>query len=197
MNTEEKLQHFYDLSIKSAREDAQKIIDTQQNVLDKLFEEHVETKHRQAAAELSAESDKLKRDFNKAISTEQLKIKRQLSEIQDTLKEQLFIEVSEKLKTFKETPEYKDMLLRQVTAAVDFADGDEMIIYIDPSDEKYLELLKSQFRNDHITFNLSKETFKGGMRAVIRSKNILIDDSFLTLVSDTKAKFTFNGGSAL
>ena len=193
MNTEEKLQHFYDLSIRSAKEDAQKVIDAQQNTFDHMFEEHVETKNRQAAAELKAESDKLKRDFNKDISAEQLQIKRQLSEVQDTLKDQLFLEVIEKLKAFKETPQYKDMLLRQVTEAVDFADGDEMIIYIDPSDEKYLNFFIEQFKDAHISFNVSKEAFDGGIRAVIRSKNILIDDSFLNLVSDAKEKFTFDG----
>ena len=194
MNTEEKLQHFYDLSIESAKEDAQKLIDTQQNTLDHLFDEHVETKNRQAQAELKAESDKLKRDFNKEISAEQLQIKRQLSEVSDNLKDKLFLEVSDKLKGFKETPEYKDMLLRQVTTAVDFAGSDPMNIYIDPSDEKFLDLLKNQFTDEHIAFYLSKEAFLGGMRAVIRSKNILIDDSFLSLTSEAKEKFTFDGG---
>ena len=193
MNTEEKLQHFYDLSIESAKEDAQKLIDTQQNALDQLFDEHIETKHRQAEAELKAESDKLKRDFNKDISSEQLKIKRQLSEVQNNLREKLFLEVSEKLSAFKDTPDYKDMLLRQVKDAVDFSDGDDMNIYIDPSDEKYLAVLKEQFTNSNIAFYVSKELFGGGMRAVIRSKNILIDDSFLTMKNDAKEKFNFDG----
>ena len=194
MNTEEKLQHFYDLSINSAKEDAQKLIDTQTNALDHLFEEHAEIKQRQAASQLTAESDKLKRDFNKAISSEQLQIKRQLSEVSDTLKDKLFLEVSEKLTIFKETSEYKDMLFRQVGTAVDFAGSDPMNIYIDASDEKFLEPLKSQFTDEHIAFYLSKESFGGGMRAVIRSKNILIDDSFLSLTSEEKEKFTFEGG---
>ena len=194
MNTEEKLQHFYDLSIESAQEDAQKLIDTQQSALEQLFDEHVETKHRQADAELKAESDKLKRDFNKDISIEQIKIKRQFSEVQNDLKDKLFAEVMAKLKSFKATDKYQDMLLRQVTAAVDFTDGDEMIIYIDPSDEQYLSFLMDTFKDNHITFNLSKESFGGGIRAVIRSKNILIDDSFLTLVRDAKEEFTFDGG---
>ena len=194
MNTEEKLQHFYDLSIDSAKEDAQKLIDTQQNTLDHLFDEHVETKHRQAEAELKAESDKLKRDFNKDISAEQLQIKRQLSEVSDNLKDKLFLEVADKLKSFKETPDYKDMLLRQVGAAVDFAGSDPMNIYIDASDEQYLDVLKNKFTDEHIAFYLSKESFGGGMRAVIRSKNILIDDSFLSLSSEAKEKFTFDGG---
>ena len=34
----------------------------------------------------------------------------------------------------------------------------------------------------------------GGMRAVIRSKNILIDNSFLSLLKDAKEKYIFTGG---
>ena len=195
MNTEEKLQHFYNLSIESAKEDADKLIGAQQNTLNHLFNEHVEAKQRQAKAELKAESDKLKREFNKEISAEQLQIKRQLSEVSDNLKDKLFIEVADKLKAFKETPEYQDMLLRQVGAAVDFAGSDQMNIYIDASDEKYLDILKNKFTAEHIAFYLSKEFFGGGMRAVIRSKNILIDDSFLSLASEEKEKFTFDGGA--
>ena len=195
MNTEEKLQHFYDLSIESAQEDADKLADTQQKTLDHLFDEHMESKHRQAEAELKAESDKLKREFNKEISTEQLQIKRQLSEVSDNLKDKLFLEVAEKLNAFKATSEYKDMLLRQVKEAVSFAGSDPMNIYIDPTDEQFLEVLKQQFTDEHIAFYLSKESFGGGMRAVIRSKNILIDDSFLSLTSEAKEKFTFDGGA--
>lgn len=194
MNTEEKLQHFYNLSIKSAKEDADKLTETHQKTLDRLFDEHVETKRRQAKAELKAETDKLKRNFNKEISTEQLQIKRQVSEVSDNLKDKLFLEVADKLNAFKATPEYRDMLLRQVKAAVDFAGSDPMNIYIDPSDEQFLDVLKQQFTDEHIAFYLSKESFCGGMRAVIRSKNILIDDSFLSLTSEAKKKFTFDGG---
>jgi len=197
LNTEEKLQHFYDLSIEGALEDAKQLIETRQNTLDHLFDEHVEATHRQAKAELKAESDKLKRNFNKEISAEQLQIRRQLSAVSDKLKDKLFLEVVDKLTVFKETPEYKEMLLRQVGAAVDFAGSDPMNIYIDATDEQFLELLKNKFTAEHIAFYLSKEPFGGGMRAVIRSKNILIDDSFLSLTSEAKEKFTFDGGPTI
>ena len=197
MKTEEKLQHFYDLSIASAQEDAQKLIEKHQSGLDQAYDEHVAMKNRQADAELKAESDKLKRDFNKEVSAEHLLIKRQISEIQTDLKDKLFLEVTEKLNTFKETQEYQDMLYNQIIQAVEFAAGDEMVIYIDPSDEHLLVSLAERLKDAHIIPTLSKESFMGGMRAVIRSKNILIDNSFSTLLGDEKEKFTFDGGCCL
>ena len=92
MTTDEKLQHFYDISIESAQEDAKKLLDTHEAALEKTFEEHKETKHRQAEAELTAESDKLKGDFNKEVSTQQIQIKRKFSAVTEELREKLFQE---------------------------------------------------------------------------------------------------------
>ncbi len=190
LTTEEKLQHFYDLSIEGAQADAQKLIDTHKAALDKMFVEHKEVKNRQAESELKAESDKLKRDFNKEISKEQLLIKRQLSAVTSELRERLFTEVEQKLLEFKKTPAYRDMLFRQVKEALDFAAGDEMTVYLDPSDTHLADAITEEINITGFAPVISKESFQGGMRAVIRSKNILIDNSFTTLMNDEKEKFT-------
>lgn len=197
MTTEEKLQHFYDLSIKEAQTDARQLIENHQAALDKLFAEHQETKNRQAEAELKAECDKLKRDFNKTVSSEQLKIKQQITDIQTDLKKKLFVEVKAKLEAFKTTPEYDELLFKQIKEALDFANGDEMVVYIDPSDESHLPGLTERLKTYGLVPTISKESFLGGIRAVIRSKNILIDHSFLSLMRDEKANFTFDGGICL
>lgn len=189
MTTDEKLQHFYDISIESAQEDAKKLLDTHEAALEKAFEEHKETKHRQAEAELTAESDKLKRDFNKEVSTQQIQIKRKFSAVTEELREKLFQEVAEKLERFKESPDYLSMLSRQIKEALDFADGDEMVVYIDPSDAGLSDEIVRRLDQKGFAPTISKEPFMGGMRAVIRSKNILIDNSFLTLMNDEKENF--------
>ncbi|MGI6010674.1 MAG: V-type ATP synthase subunit E [Ruminococcus sp.] len=189
LTTDEKLQHFYDISIESAQEDARKLLDTHKSALDKTFAEHKETKHRQAEAELSAESDKLKRDFNKEVSTKQIQIKRKFSAVTEELREKLFQEVEEKLTNFKKSPDYLSMLCRQIQEALDFAEGDEMVIYIDPSDAGLCDAIVQRLNLTDFAPTVSKEAFMGGMRAVIRSKNILIDNSFLTLMNDEKEKF--------
>lgn len=190
LTTEEKLQHFYDLSIEGAQADAQKLIDTRKAALDKMFIEHKEVKNRQAESELKAESDKLKRDFNKEISKEQLLIKRQLSAVTSELRERLFAEVKQRLLEFKTTPAYREMLCRQVKEALDFAAGDEMTVYLDPSDANLADAIIETLDITGFAPTVSKESFLGGMRAVIRSKNILIDNSFTTLMNDEKEKFT-------
>ena len=47
LTTEEKLQHFYTASIDSAMQEAQQVQTQHQEALDKIFQEHKETKERQ------------------------------------------------------------------------------------------------------------------------------------------------------
>lgn len=191
MTIEEKLNNFYQSSIETARANANAIIEEHQAALDKIFTEHKETMERQAAAELAAEKEKLKRELNKQLSTEQLHIKRSLSRKNMELKDKLFAEVIEKLRAFKKTPEYTAYLERKIKETCDFAAGDALTIYLNASDAHLKEQLE-QSTNAELT--LSREDFKGGVRAVIETKHILIDNSFLTLLNDERETFIFHGG---
>ncbi|NCB91749.1 MAG: Archaeal/vacuolar-type H+-ATPase subunit E [Clostridia bacterium] len=193
MTTEEKLQHFYDASIESAAKDAQHLKQEHQEALDKMFQEHKETKERQAKAQLQAESDNLKREINKTVSAKQLEYRRTTSARTEEIKKKIFDEVEAKLMQFKASPDYMKYLCERIQEALDFAGEDEMVIYIDPSDEACLPALKQHFG---FAPSISREAWMGGMRAVIRSKNILIDNSFQTLLHDAKEEFVFTGGTA-
>lgn len=61
MTIEEKLQHFYTASIDSAMQEAQQVQTQHQEALDKIFQEHKETKERQIQSHIQAETDNLKR----------------------------------------------------------------------------------------------------------------------------------------
>lgn len=193
MTTEEKLQHFFNASIESAAKDAEQLKNEHQEALDKIFQEHKETKERQAKAQLQAESDNLKREINKTVSARQLEYRRILSARTEEIKQKIFQEVEEKLTAFKSSPKYLDYLCSRIHEALDFAGEDEMIIYIDPSDEALLPDLTERLG---FAPTISRESWMGGMRAVIRSKNILIDNSFATLLHDEKEQFIFTGGMA-
>ena len=107
------------------------------------------------------------------------------------LKDKLFAEVIEKLRAFKKTPEYTAYLERKIKETCDFAAGDALTIYLNASDAHLKEQLE-QSTNTKLT--LSREDFKGGVRAVIETKHILIDNSFLTLLNDERETFIFHGG---
>ena len=74
-----------------------------------------------------------------------------------------------------ETPAYETLLKEQIRKARDFAQGEEIHIYIDPADQEKQNLLSMETGCD---IRVSQYPFSGGTRAVIASKNILIDNSF-------------------
>ena len=76
MTIEEKLQHFYTASIDSAMQEAQQVQTQHQEALDKIFQEHKETKERQIQSHIQAETDNLKREINKTVSARQLEYRR-------------------------------------------------------------------------------------------------------------------------
>lgn len=193
MTTEEKLQHFYAFSMESACREAEQILAEYQSTLDAQFAAHKESKQEEAARQLTDETNKAKREINKAISAEQLKIRRRISRKEKEIKHQLFDEVAAKLNAYKEdsAETYLELLCKKITEAKDFASGDKMTVYIDPSDATLVEPIEKE---TGITPAVSAESFLGGMRAVIHSKNILIDNSFSTLMQEARNNFTFYGG---
>ncbi|MCI5699965.1 MAG: V-type ATP synthase subunit E [Lachnospiraceae bacterium] len=193
MTTEEKLQHFYAFSMESACREAEQMLTEYKASLDAQFETHKEAKNAEIARRLHDGANEVKREMNKTLSNEQLEIKRLLSKKNREIRHLLFLEVKDKLLDYKSAhpDEYLALICRKVNEARDFAAGDEMTIYIDPSDEKFLDRIA---KRTGVIPTVSKESFLGGMRAVIRSKNILIDNSFTTLIKDAKHNFTFDGG---
>ena len=87
-----------------------------------------------------------------------------------------------------ETPKYDAFLEAQIKKEKSFAGDSEIHIYIDPSDKEKLNLLSLKTDCD---IRVSQYPFLGGTRAVIASKNILIDNSFETKLKEAEESFQF------
>ena len=171
MTLEEKIAHLQETVMTEARSEGNAIIDNHKKALESLFEKH----KKEAAAKAETE------------------LKRALGKTQNELKVRLFDEVKELLSDFTKTDEYLDYLCSKIREAARFADGEEMTIYISPSDkEKQTELEK----RTGMTITISEYDFMGGMRAVIRGRNILIDHSFQAAVDYEYHQFSFAAGGA-
>ena len=90
MTTEEKLQHFYDVSVNEAKTEAQVQLDAYRQELEQQFDAYKKKKDNETALLLKAESDQASRTINKVLSASQLDIKRSWSKKQNELKDQLF-----------------------------------------------------------------------------------------------------------
>lgn len=190
MTTEEKLQHFYEVSVENAKEEAEQAVTEYEQVLEASLEEHRQAKMRQMEMELAAETDHAKRQMNKTLSAEQLRIRKQLSQKQDQLKTELFDAVSSKLAAFRKTPEYPRYLERKAQEARKFAGEDELILTLGAGDAAIAQSLGALTGGK---VEVAPEDFGGGLRAVIPSKNILMDNTFDSLIQGEQEAFTFDG----
>lgn len=191
MTIEEKLQHFNDYAMEEARTQSAEQVDEYKAAMEKIFEEHKEARCRQEELQIKIETEQIVRDNNKAFSQEQLQIKQMLRKKEEELKDKIFVELKDLLGRFMDTAAYKDMLVRQMKEALTFAAGEEIIIYIDPADSMIERELEARIQ---APVTISRFSFQGGMRAVIPTKNILIDNSFETKLAEEKERFIFKGG---
>lgn len=191
MTIDEKLQHFYEISVEEAKEDAARAIQEHKEYLAQMLEEHKSSRIQSAEAEVRAEAGHVRREVNKALSAEQLTLKRDWSQKQEELKTDLFAKVRKKLELFMSTPEYTEYLCRQVKKVKEFAGEDQVEISLSREDK---DLAGKISRETGVPLTVSEESFLGGIRAAIPHKNILIDNSFQEGLNTLRREFKFEGG---
>ena len=191
MTIDEKLSHFYDITVEDARTKAAAILEEHKEALEKMTAERKALSEENAQAQIKAETANARREVNKALSAEQLTIKRDWTKKQNELKEKLFSEVKELLDSFTKTPEYETYLTGKIKEALDFAEDDEISVYLSPEDSALAEKLQ---QTTGVTIQIAKDSFLGGIRATIPQKNILIDHSFAGNFEAAYKEFQFDGG---
>lgn len=189
MTTEEKLQHFLDVTVENANVKSVKTLEEYEKGLETVLESHKEDALRKQALQIKLSEENLRKEKNTEVSKQQIEIKKELGRKQEELRSLLFGEVEEKLKAYMSTEEYDKYLVEHIKEAKAFAGEEEIQIYIDPADKEKLAALESATGTK---ISVSEYGFHGGMRAVIRSKNILIDQSFETRLREAKNEFSFN-----
>lgn len=194
MTLEEKITHLQSVSMEQARSEGNAIIDSHREVLDKLFEDHKAEALRQAETRIKAETINAKQKLNQATARSQIDIKRRYGQVQAELKDKLFEEVNQLVLDFMQTEQYDDYLICCIKEAIRFAGNDRVTIYINPSDESKISDLRDA---TGVQLSVSAIDFIGGVRSVIRSRNVLIDHSFQTAIKNEYDKFVFLGGDSL
>jgi V/A-type H+/Na+-transporting ATPase subunit E len=187
MTLDEKLEHFYSSVIDSATKQNIEIVEEYKKILQRNFDDRKEVALRKAEANFRIESDNILRERNRRVSAASMEIRRMVLERTAEMSDEVFEEVKLKLLEFMKTDEYEDLLYDLIQDALEFAKGDTIKIYINPSDQDRMSRLEQRTST---TLTLSDRDFIGGIRAVISSHSILIDSSFLTKLEEAKSNFT-------
>lgn len=190
MTLEEKIAHLQATSMEEARAEGNAIIDNYREALEKLLKDHKEEMLWQAETRVKAEQSNARHMLNQAAARTQLELKRRTGKIQVELKDKIFEEAHALAQNFMKTAAYEDYMAKSIRKAISFAAGEEMTIYINPTDERLRTRLEEMTGT---SLTVSAEDFIGGTRAVLRERNILIDNSFKTLLRNEYDKFLFGG----
>lgn len=194
MTLEEKIEHLQAVSMEEARTEGNAIIDNYRAALEKVLEDHKEEALLQSETRIKGETVNARQQLNQATAKAQLELKRKQGKIQQELKDKIFEEAMELLQDYMKTEAYEDFLIKCIRKAVEFANEEQMTIYINPSDEQKRFTLEDA---SGARLTVSAEDFIGGVRAVIRGRNILIDNSFKTQLRNEYDRFLFSGGDGI
>ena len=192
MTLDEKLTNFTEYCVLAAKKKSEELILQQQAALDKDFEAYTVKSKEIADTQIKIEKENLEKKLNKELSNEQLHSKQLIGEARTELTDKLFVELSDKISNFINTKEYMELISSQIEYALKFADGDELIIYVDSTDESRLHELCARHQTDCI--KISEHSFMGGTKALLPKKNILIDNSFAKKLETAKLRFMFDLG---
>lgn len=189
MTIEEKMEHFKNVSLENASTQSAHILVEYKKSLDEQFEKHkqnaVDAAKDLEEARLSAARLEAKRNLSKI----QSEIRRETTIHQNKLKYELFASVNDKLLDYKQTVEYQSSLIEQIQKIQKEFNNTVIEFYIDPSDEK---LMSALIKATDADIRISQTPFIGGIKAIINSQNILVDNSFKTKLSEEQEKFTIS-----
>lgn len=188
MQIKEKLEVFRQSAIKIATQESEAELGEYESGCKQEIEQFRQSKQQEIENAFQMEEIKIRREVNRKVSAELTQQKRFMDECQQEKKQKLFALVEQKLAEYQKTEAYEKYLIAQIKKAAAFAKTEEVVIYINPTDVEKKQMLEQE---TGVELTVSSIDFGGGIRAVIHSKNILIDESFATRLEQEKNSYTF------
>lgn len=186
MNIEDKLQHFTKVILENVNEECERSLAEYKRELDWKFETHKEQHLKEVKVKENVLRDAVEKKASKEYTMEQLHIKRKINHKQNEIREKVFAQVEDELYKFRQTKEYRELIMREIKSAMEFAGNAALKVYVGLQDKELAEELSKILK---ISIEVSDYITKGGMRAEIPRKNILIDNTFETKIGEAKEKF--------
>lgn len=189
MDLEDKFAYFET----QVNQQAQDIIDEQVNqyraTLQKDYDEFVKNTNQEFDAKFVNAKKDMRKELNKNISQSQIHLQRDLYLQEEKLKKTLFAEFNDAIQNYMQTDEYRNQLVVMINNLKDYAEKnrEELVVYINHSDQGMLETLLEE---TNANIQISDREFLGGVRGVLKDRQVLIDYSFSTLLANVEDSFT-------
>lgn len=189
MDLEDKFAYFET----QVNQQAQSIIDEQVNqyesTLQKDYDEFVKNTNQEFETKFINAKKDMRKELNKNISQSQIHLQRDLYLQEEKLKKSLFADFNEAIQNYMQTDEYRNQLIVMVRNLKNYADKNskQLVVYINHSDQALQSFLLEE---TNANIQISDREFLGGVRGVLKDRQVLIDYSFSTLLANTEDEFT-------
>ena len=177
MQIKEKLEVFQKFTIDVANSESEALIREYQESCQKELEEFQKNKQTEMEHKFQIEETKIRRQMRRKVSEESIRQKRLLDNCKQEWKGKVMEKVRLLLEEYQQSGQYVGYLAAKIKMAKEVAGTEDVTIYINPTDAGKKEELETR---TGARLTVSTMDFGGGIRAVIRSRNILIDESFVT-----------------
>lgn len=191
MKTREKIAFFEQNILENAEKDLRAQLDNYEEQLQADYQKFVEETDQSNKERFESESNTIRKENNKMLSELQIRYQRDLYLKRSKLKDKIIDRFKERLKEYKQTTDYKKQLLAMGQSIQGLAQDEQYDLYIDPSDAALLSECEAVLEHPVI---ISDRPLLGGMRGVLRKRDVLIDDSFITYLEDWSQNFDIIGG---
>ncbi len=188
MEIKEKLELFHEAVLQAAGEQSESLLEEYKKSYKENLDAYELQKQKEQETGERIEEAKLRKEWNRQVSEQALLLKKEYHEFTEQKKELLFEKVIELLEEYRKTDAYKESLVRAIGKAKKFAREETVIIYLNQTEAAWKEELEQKTSCE---LTISTMEFMGGIRAVIRSKNILIDESFATKLEQERENYSF------
>ncbi|AMC01140.1 V-type ATP synthase subunit E [Aerococcus viridans] len=189
MDLEDKFAYFET----QVNQQAQDIIDEQVNqyqaTLQKDYDEFVKNTNQEFDAKFANAKKNMRKELNKNTSQSQIHLQRDLYLLEEKLRKTLFAEFNSAIQNYMQTDEYRNQLVVMINNLKDYAEKnrEELVVYINHSDQGMIETLLEE---TNANIQISDREFLGGVRGVLKDRQVLIDYSFSTLLENVEDSFT-------
>lgn len=188
MEINEKLDIFYRAAIDAANEQGEMMLKEHVASYQGSLAEYERERQSGSETRVRIAKERVKKEVNREVSEEMMQLKREYHQKQEEKKAELFALVEEKLKAYRGSEEYRTLLKERLKKALEFARGEAVTVYLDPEDAP----LKAELETESgCELTISDIPFGGGIRAMIPSRNVMMDESFAGRLAEEREKFSF------
>lgn len=197
LTTEEKLSHFSQSVFARAQKQADSVIQTAQRAASAQTEAFESRCLDSAYQAIQLQTRKIRRNAQESVARQKFEARKELFKNREAMVSEVFGNVAERLKAFRNENGYLAFLKQSVAAAETILGTSALQIELDATDASHVAELQSAFPEATVKAAEQSRALAGGIRATDTAAGRTADFSLETLLREEKTRFLAESGFTL